>query len=106
MALRELTDDTFDEVVRGSDRPVLVEFAAEWCQPCRAMARVLGDVAAAHADQLVVGTVDVDRNPVVMSRHAVMGTPTLVLFVDGEPRRRMVGARGKGRLLEELAGWL
>jgi thioredoxin 1 len=99
----ELTDETFDDVVAGSDLPVLVDFTAAWCPPCRAMAPMLEELAVELADEMVVASLDVDRNPATTIRYGVMSMPTLVLFKGGEEQRRMVGARGKGRLLSELA---
>ena len=99
----ELTDETFDDLVGGSDVPVLVDFTAAWCPPCHALAPVLEEVAAELAGQMVVAKLDVDRNPATTLRYGVMAMPTLVLFEGGQERRRLIGARGKGRLLAELA---
>ena len=99
----ELTDATFDDLVAGADRPVLVEFTAEWCPPCKAIAPVLEGIAVELADGLAVASLDVDRNLATTNRYSVMAMPTLVLFVGGEERLRLVGARGRGRLLGELA---
>jgi thioredoxin 1 len=99
----ELNDSTFDEVVRSADRPVLVDFTAAWCGPCQAIAPVLEDLATEQADRLQVVKIDVDANPATTLRYEVMSMPTLILFKDGEPQRRLVGARGKHNLLEHLA---
>lgn len=99
----ELTDSTFDEVVGSADRPVLVDFTAAWCGPCKAIAPVLEDIATEQADRLQVAQIDVDANPRTTLRYEVMSMPTLILFKDGEPQRRLVGARGKHNLLEHLA---
>ncbi len=103
MAVLELTDETFDEVVNASDVPVLVEFSARWRGPCARFAPVLERVAEEEQGRLVVATLDVDDHPVTYRRHDVMAIPTVVLFVDGQPRRRLVGARGRHQLLEEIA---
>ena len=99
----ELTDSTFDEVVRSADRPVLVDFTAAWCGPCQAIAPILEDLAGEQAERLQVVKIDVDANPQTTLRYEVMSMPTLILFKDGEPQRRLVGARGKHNLLEHLA---
>jgi thioredoxin 1 len=106
MSVLELTDVTFDEVVGTACVPVLVEFTAPWCQPCTMMTPVLDELAAEFDGELVVGTLDVDGNRASMLRHRVMGTPTMVLFVGGREQHRLVGARGKGRLRNELAPFL
>jgi thioredoxin 1 len=106
MSVLELTDATFDEVVGAADVPVLVEFMAPWCRPCTMMKGVLYELASEFDGELVVGTLDVDDNRASMGRHRVMGTPTMVLFVDGREQHRLVGARGKGRLRNELAPFL
>jgi thioredoxin 1 len=104
--LTQLTDTTFDEAVLGADKPVLVDFTAAWCGPCQALAPILEEVAGEHADKLEVVKLDVDENPAVTRRFDVMSMPTLILFKDGTPEKRMVGARGKHHLLDELAEYL
>jgi thioredoxin len=103
MTITHLNDDTFEEFVRGGDRPVLVEFSARWCGPCKMLAPVLRDLAAEQGEHLEVGELDVDDNPATAARHGVMSMPTLVLFVAGEERTRLIGARGKAHLLQDLA---
>ncbi|WUL62412.1 thioredoxin [Streptomyces sp. NBC_00344] len=97
-----VTDADFAVEVLEADRPVLVEFTADWCGPCRQLAPVLSAVAAETADRLKVVQLDVDSNPEVMIRYGVLSMPTLMVFRDGEPVKSMVGARPKRRLLEEL----
>ncbi|MFI2778801.1 thioredoxin [Streptomyces sp. ALB3] len=98
----EVTDTTFDAEVLGAGLPVLVEFTADWCGPCRQLAPVLAAVAREQAGRVEVVQIDVDRNPGVASRYAVLSMPTLMVFKDGEPVKSMVGARPKRRLLQEL----
>jgi thioredoxin 1 len=101
-----LTDATFDEDVGGSPRPVLVDFWAPWCAPCKLLDPVLEDVARQHGDRIRVARLDVDDNPDTARRFMAMSVPTLVVFRDGEPVKRLVGARGKARLLQELVEFL
>jgi thioredoxin 1 len=96
-----VTDATFDELVLRAGRPVLVDFWAAWCAPCRMVAPVLAEIAAEHAG-LVVAEVDVDANPESMRRAGVLGMPTLVLYVGGEEAVRVLGARSKPALLRIL----
>ncbi|MET7618528.1 thioredoxin [Streptomyces sp. NPDC005408] len=98
----EVTDADFDEEVLGADRPVLVEFTADWCGPCRQLAPVLSALASEEADRLKVVQLDVDTNPEITTRYAVLSMPTLMVFREGEPLKSMVGARPKRRLLQEL----
>jgi thioredoxin 1 len=102
----ELTDSTFDEVVKSSDVPVLVDFWAEWCGPCKQVAPVLDELASDHEGKLLVGKLDIDENLEVTARYGVQSIPTLILFKDGEVAERIVGARGKAFLNEKLAGHL
>jgi len=98
----ELTDATFNEIVLGADKPVLVDFTASWCGPCKLIAPILEELSVEEADRLQVAKIDVDANPATTMRYEVMSMPTLILFKDGEPQRRLIGARGKHNLLEHL----
>ncbi|MFE6663809.1 thioredoxin [Streptomyces sp. NPDC057697] len=98
----EVTDATFDTEVLAAERPVLVEFTADWCGPCRQLAPVLGALATELAGRMDIVQLDIDTNPGVTSRYAVLSAPTLMVFRSGEPVKSMVGARPKRRLLQEL----
>ncbi|MYT08509.1 MULTISPECIES: thioredoxin domain-containing protein [Streptomyces] len=98
----EVTDTDFEAEVLGSELPVLVEFTADWCPPCRQMGPVLTAVAAQEGERLKVVQLDVDTNPLTTNAYKVLSMPTFMVFRDGEPVRSMVGARPKRRLLEEL----
>ncbi|MFG3284825.1 thioredoxin [Streptomyces sp. NPDC048111] len=98
----EVTDETFADEVMRPGLPVLVEFTADWCPPCRQIAPVLSALAEEEADRLKIVQLDVDTNPLTTTRYGVLSMPTLMVFVDGEPVKSMVGARPKRRLLQEL----
>jgi thioredoxin 1 len=104
--LIELTDATFEEEVNGSDQPILIDFWAEWCGPCKLIAPILEELATEYDGRLRVAKVDVDECPDVARRYEVMSIPTLVLFQDGVAKKRMIGAKGKGQLTQELAEFL
>ncbi|NEA47013.1 thioredoxin family protein [Streptomyces sp. SID10815] len=99
----EVTDADFARQVLAAELPVLVEFTADWCPPCRQMGPVLGALAAEEAGRLKVVQLNVDRNPDITNAYKVLSMPTFLVFRDGEPVRSMVGARAKRRLLAELA---
>ena len=99
----EVTDADFAAEVIGAELPVLVEFTADWCPPCRQMGPVLGALAAEEGERLKVVQLDVDTNPLTTNAYKVLSMPTFLVFRDGEPVKAMVGARAKRRLLEELA---
>ena len=104
--LTVLTDSTFDEEVNGSEQVVLVDFWAEWCGPCKLVAPILEEIAAEHAGRIVIGKLDVDDNPDVARRFEIMSIPTMIVFQDGVPKKRLIGAKGKNQLLQELAEFL
>ncbi|MEE3851912.1 thioredoxin [Gordonia sp. LSe1-13] len=97
-----VTDATFADEVLGSDKPVLVDFWATWCGPCRMVAPVLEEIARDHGDKLTVAKLDVDENPAVARDFKIMSIPTMILFEGGKPSKTIVGAKGKAALLREL----
>ncbi|MEV8372024.1 thioredoxin [Kribbella sp. NPDC056861] len=92
----------FDQVVLGADKPVLVDFWAQWCPPCHQIVPILQQVAAERADRLTVVKVNSDENPAISAKYRVMALPTLMLFHHGELIWSVVGARPKAKLLKEL----
>jgi thioredoxin 1 len=105
-AIATLSDATFDEEVKGATEPVLVDFWAEWCGPCKMIAPILEEIASEQSGKLRIGKLNVDDNPDIARRFEVMAIPTLILFKDGEPAKRIVGAKGKNQLLEEVREFL
>ena len=103
MAPTTVSDATFEEEIGAATEPVLVDFWAEWCGPCKMISPVLEEIAAEHAGKIRVAKLNVDDSPDVTRRFDVMSIPTLILFQDGQPKKRMVGAKGKNALLGELA---
>jgi thioredoxin 1 len=101
-----LTEQTFDEEVKTSTEPILVDFWAEWCGPCKMIAPVLDEIATENPGKLKIGKINIDENLELARRFEVMSIPTLILFKDGEPTLRIVGAKGKGQLLQELHPFL
>ena len=101
-----LSDTTFDEEINGASTPILVDFWAEWCGPCKMIAPILNEIASEHEGRLTVAKLNVDDAPDIARRFGVMSIPTLILFNDGEPAKRVVGAKPKAALLGELAEYL
>jgi thioredoxin 1 len=102
----DLTTETFDEEVGGSELPLVVDFWAEWCGPCRMVAPVLEQIAAENVGKVRLAKLNVDDAPAVAQRFGIMSIPTLMVFKDGVAKKRIVGAKGKGQLLEDLAEFL
>ena len=103
MAVETLSTATFDETVGSSDLPVLVDFWAEWCGPCKAIAPILEEIVTEHGDRVRIAKLNVDEHPDIARRFDVMSIPTLILFKDGAPEARLVGAKGKNQLVQEIS---
>ena len=99
----EVSDASFSTEVLSSNKPVLVDFWATWCGPCKMVAPVLEEIAAERAGQLTIAKLDVDANPETARDFQVVSIPTLILFKNGQPVKRIVGAKGKAALLRELS---
>jgi thioredoxin 1 len=99
-----VTDASFADDVLLSEKPVLVDFWADWCGPCKMVAPVLEEIAGVHADKLTIAKLDVDANPSIARDYQILSLPTMMLFRDGKPVKQIVGAKGKAALLRELEG--
>ena len=101
-----LTTSTFDEMVASSDLPIVVDFWAEWCGPCKMIAPILGEIATEQQGKVTIAKLNVDENPDLAMRFNVMSIPTLLVFDKGQVAKRLVGAKGKAALLQELQEFL
>ena len=104
--MREITDETFEAEVLQAARPVVIDFWAPWCGPCKAVEPVLADLADRHAGSVDFVKLNIDENPVVASRYDVLAIPTAILFEGGEARETVVGARSRSHYEDAWAAWL
>ena len=100
--IAHLSEATFEETIQSADKPVLVDFWAEWCGPCKAIAPILEEIADEHQEILSIAKLNVDDVPQIAQRFEVMSIPTLILFEDGQQSKRLIGASSKADLLEKL----
>ena len=105
-ATKKVTDATFEADVLKSEKPVVVDYWAEWCGPCRQVSPILEEIATEHADKIDVVKLNVDENPATSQRYGILNIPTLSVFKDGEVVKEIVGARPKSALLRELADFI
>ncbi len=97
-----LTESTFDEIVNGTAEPVVVDFWAEWCGPCKTIAPILDEIADEQVGRVKITKLNVDENPSIAQRYGVMSIPTMLVFEDGEVTKSIVGSKPKATLMEEL----
>ena len=103
---KTVTDDSFDIDVLGSSKPVLVDFWAEWCTPCKMIAPVLEEIADTHGEKLTIAKLNIDENPKTAMNYNVMSIPTMSVYVDGVVVKSIIGAKPKSAILAELAEYL
>lgn len=104
--ITHLTDQNFESEALKTNSPILVEFWAPWCGPCRVMAPVLEEMADEYKEKIRVGKLNVDENPATAASYQILSIPTLILFEKGEVQKKIIGAIPKKRLVDELGSWI
>jgi len=100
--VKTLTDATFEEEVKNATTPMIVDFWAPWCGPCRMVGPVIDQIAEEHGDKVSIGKVNVDENPGTAGKYGIMSIPTIILFKNGEPAKKVIGARSKADFEKEF----
>jgi len=101
-AITVLTDETFDKAVADANKPMIVDFWAPWCGPCRTVGPIIEQIAGDHAGKVAVGKLNVDENPATASKFGIMSIPTIILFKAGKPDKKVIGARSKADFEREF----
>ncbi|RZS37615.1 thioredoxin [Herbihabitans rhizosphaerae] len=102
----KVTDNSFADDVLNSDKPVVVDFWATWCGPCKMVAPVLEEIAGQHGDKITVAKLDIDANPKTAASYQILSVPTMIVFKGGEPVKQIVGAKPKQAILSELSDFI
>jgi thioredoxin 1 len=104
--IKVVTDETFETDVLKNSKPVIVEYWAEWCPPCRMVAPVLAEIAEEHADKIDVVKLNTDENPQTAQRYQILAVPTINVFAGGEVVKQVLGAKSKSALLRDFEGFI